>query len=99
MIGNVSREHENGDSADGEAKDDEELQKVSLVGIVRVLVVDMDVEIHEENKGAHHHGDDHQSEIEIAHFYEIGSISKRMKENVMPSTSRPNWEETTERKR
>lgn len=67
-IGDIGREHENGDSGDGEAKNDDELRKVSLVGIVRVLVVDEDVEIHKENEDAHHHGDDHQGEIEIVHF-------------------------------
>lgn len=66
-VGDVGGEHEDGDSSDGEAKDDDDLGEVRLVNIIRVLVVDEEVEVDEQNENANDGGNYHQSEVEIPH--------------------------------
>ena len=67
-IRHVRGEHEDGDSGDGEAQNDDEFGEVGLVGVVRVLVVHEEVHVHQEHDHAHHHRHDHQGEVEIAHL-------------------------------
>lgn len=66
-IRHVGRQHENRYHGDGEAEDDDELGEIRLVRIVRVLVVDEEVDAGDEDDDADDDRDDHESEVEIAH--------------------------------
>lgn len=66
-VGDVRRQHEDGDGGDGEAEDDDEFGEVGLVGVVGVLEVDEEVDVEDEDHDADDDGDDHQGEVEIAH--------------------------------
>lgn len=66
-VGDVGGEHEDRDGGHGEAEDDDDLGEVGLVGVVRVLVVDEEVDIEEEDEDAHDGRDDDEREVEIPH--------------------------------
>ena len=58
-VGDVGGEHEDGEDGDGDAEHDDELEEVGLVGIIRVLVVDEQVDADEEHQDADHCRHDH----------------------------------------
>lgn len=57
-VGDVGRQHEDGDGGDGEAQNDDEFGEIRLVGIVRMLVIHQKVDVEEEDDDAHDYGDD-----------------------------------------
>lgn len=58
-VGHVSGEHENGNSGDGESKNDDEFGEVGLVNVIRVLIVHKKVHVEEKHDHAHHDRYDH----------------------------------------
>lgn len=48
-VGDISRQHENGNGGDGEPENDDEFGEIRLVSVVRVLVIDEEVDIEEEH--------------------------------------------------
>lgn len=66
-VGDVGRQHQDGDGGDREAKNHHQFRKVSLVHIVRMLVVHQQVDAHQQDQNRHHHRHDHQCQIEIPH--------------------------------
>lgn len=83
-VGDVGRQHEDGDSGHGEAEDDHELGEVGLIRIVGMLVVDEEVDIEDEDKDAHYYRDDHESEVEIAHL----ARTTRLSTEIRPTANR-----------
>ncbi|KAJ8626591.1 hypothetical protein MRB53_019898 [Persea americana] len=59
-FGDVGGEHEDGDCGDGESKDDYEFREIGLIGIVRMLVIDVEVDIEDEDDHTHHYCHDQQ---------------------------------------
>lgn len=58
-VGNVGGKHENWNGGDGEAKNDNEFGKISLVCIVGMLVIHEKVDVEDEDENAHDYGHDH----------------------------------------
>ena len=79
-VGDVGGEHENGDSGDREAEDDDEFREVGLVDVVGVLEVDEEVDVEEEHDDAHHDRHDHQRQVEVPHCWWVvgGELGLRL---------------------
>lgn len=58
-IGDVGREHKNGDGGDREAQNDNEFGEISLICVIWVLVIDEEIEIDDKHKNAHDNGHHH----------------------------------------
>lgn len=51
-VGHVGREHENGDGGNREPQNDDEFGEIGLVDVIRVLVIDEEVDIEYEHQNA-----------------------------------------------
>ncbi|KAH6797781.1 hypothetical protein C2S52_022335 [Perilla frutescens var. hirtella] len=58
-VGDVGREHENGDGDDGEPQNDDAFGEISLISVIWVLVIDEEVYIEDEDDNVDDYGHDH----------------------------------------